>query len=68
MQSLVDDVVKDVDEGVFSQSVVDLLKGEFESGEALGDFGDEGVGALLVLFVGGNEVVEETKWGPGYGF
>ena len=68
LQSFLDDVVEDVNEGVFTESGVNFVELEGESGEAFRDLGYERVGPLLILFVGGDEVVVEAEWGVVYGF
>jgi len=68
LQPFLDDVVEYVDEGVLAEPRVDFVELEVEGGEALGDFGDEGVGSLLVFLVGRDEVVVEAEWGAAYGF
>ena len=61
LQSLVDHIVKDVDESVFDQSVVDFVELEGECGKTFRDFGDEGMGSLLIFFVGGDELVVQSE-------
>ena len=68
LQPLLDDVIEDVDEGVLAQPVVHLVQLEVERRETLRDLGDEWMRALLVLLVGGDEVVVQPGLGHGYGF
>lgn len=52
MQSLVDYVVEDVDEGVLRKAVADLVEVELEGSEAFRGLRAEGVGFLLILLEG----------------
>jgi hypothetical protein len=68
LQTLVDDVVEDVDEGVLGQPVRHLLEMELEGSESLGDLTAEGVGLLLILLEGRNELAEKPTERRAYGF
>jgi hypothetical protein len=49
LQTLIDDVVEDVDEGVVGEAVAHLLELELEGGEAFGDVRALRVRFLLIL-------------------
>jgi hypothetical protein len=60
LHALVDHVVEDVDGGVFGEAGAHAVEHEFVGYESFGGLGEEGVRALLVLLVGGDELVEEA--------
>lgn len=68
MQSLVDYVVEDVDEGVLGQTVRHLLPLELEGREALGDLTAQRVRLLLVLLERTHELPEQSTETHNYGF
>ena len=68
MESFVDDVVENVDEGLFGQPVADLIELELKCCEAFGDGRAEGVWLLLVLLEGGDELLIESDYGMGVRF
>lgn len=68
LQTLVDYVVENVNEGVLRQPVRHLLEVEFESSKSLRDLTAEGVGLLLVLLEGRNELAEQPTERSAYGF
>jgi hypothetical protein len=67
LESLVDDVVEDVDKGLLGQAIAHFIELEFEGGEPFGDEGAQRVRFLLVLLEGGDELLVEAEWTGGYG-
>ena len=68
LQTLVDYVVEDVNEGVLREAVGYLLEVEFEGSESLGNLTAEGMGFLLILLEGRDELAEQSKERRAYGF
>jgi len=68
LESFIDDVVENVDEGLLGQAIADLIELELKCCEAFGNGGAEGVGFLLVLLEGGDELLIESDYGMGVRF
>lgn len=61
LESLIDHIVKNVDECVLNKSVIYFIELESKCSKTFWDFCNERMRSLLIFFVGGDELVVQTK-------